>query len=116
MARTVVDPAMMAEAHFPGRMEHPPTFDLPPTPRPDSSGIVVHMGSARGACSLGSDSARAPFVFTSGLSFADNLAQAPSLAVLKHDTKNGFDRCLRHDQNLVSQVTTFTLHCEATIK
>jgi len=37
-------------------------FDLPPNLRPDSSGVVVHMGSARGACSLVSDSARAPIV------------------------------------------------------
>ena len=32
-------------------------FDLPP----DCSGVVVHMGSTKGTCSLESDSARAPF-------------------------------------------------------
>ena len=42
-------------------------FVLPTTPRPYSSGVVVHMGSAKGACSLESDSARASIVFTSGL-------------------------------------------------
>ena len=31
-------------------------------PRPYSSGVVVHMGSAREACSLESDSARAAIV------------------------------------------------------
>ena len=37
-------------------------FDLPPNLRPDSSGVVVHMGSAKRVCSLVSDSARAPIV------------------------------------------------------
>ena len=43
-------------AALPAKPSDSSNSDLPSTPRPYLSGVAVHKGSARGACSFGSDS------------------------------------------------------------
>ena len=58
-------------------------LDLPPTPWPFSSDVVVHMGSAKGACSLGPGSARAP-------SYRVHLRPIPQIYEFDHGTPHRF--------------------------
>ena len=58
------------------------TFVLPMTPWPYFSDVVVHVGSAKGACSLGPGSTRVPIVFISG--------PYPWIYEFDHGTHTGF--------------------------